>query len=301
MVGAEVLRMAPCVDRVWSVELHPDRRTLREQWAIGRSLRQENFDLAFNLGGADRSIFLTALTGARRRVAHEGGRKHFWNRWLIRDWVSPRDAKLPAYEQKRQVLKAGGLTLEQARWDFRIPQEAEARAASLVPGGAIHFSVNASTPLKEWPLEHWISLAKQLLAANNGLKIVASGSADSREQERLGSLKAGVANDRLVVLPAALSIAELAAVLQHCRLHVGGDSGVLHLAVALATPTVSLFRQYHDASAWMPVGEKHRLVGVPCKCVGRSVPGCEAKSDCLAMITPETVAEIVTLQLKGDH
>ena len=43
----------------------------------------------------------------------------------------------------------------------------------------------------------------------------------------------GVDNARLSVLPPGLPIAELAAVLRRCRLHVGGDSGVLHLAVAL--------------------------------------------------------------------
>jgi ADP-heptose:LPS heptosyltransferase len=294
-VGAEVLQMASCVDRAWSVELHPQKRTFGEQWAVGRSLRREGFDLAFNLGGADRSIFLTALTGAKRRVAHQGGRNHFWNHWLIRDWVSPRDPKLPANEQKRQVLKACGLTLEAARWNLVIPEEAVARAASLLPIEAIHFSVNASTPLKEWPLEHWIALAKRLLDAEKGLHIVASGSADSREQEQLKTLKEGVACDRLIVLPAKLSIPELAAILKRSRLHVGGDSGVLHLAVAVGTPTVSLFRQYHDASAWMPSGEKHRVLSVPCKCIGQAEPACASKrsSECLATIAPEAVAEAI--------
>jgi ADP-heptose:LPS heptosyltransferase len=226
-------------------------------------------------------------------VAHEGGRKHFWNRWLIRDWVSQRDSKQPAYEQKRQVLKACGLTPEPARWDLSIPAEAAARAGSFVSPGAIHFSINASTPLKEWPLEHWVTLAKRLLDADNGLRIVASGSSDSREQERLSLLKAGVANERLIVLPVNLAIAELAAVLQRCRLHVGGDSGVLHLAVAAGTPTVSLFRQYHDVSAWMPVGDKQRVLSAPCKCIGHTVPACALKSECLATITPEAVAALV--------
>jgi ADP-heptose:LPS heptosyltransferase len=298
-VGADVLRMAPCVDRAWSVELHPNRRTWHEHWTVGRSLRQERFDMAFNFGGADRSIFLTALSGARRRVAHQGGRKHFWNRWLIRDWVSARDPKLPAYEQKRQVLKACGLALEPARWDLELPEAAAARAASLVPTGAIHLSVNASMPLKEWPLQHWIALSKQLLDADKGLHIVASGSADSREQERLRALKEGVASERLVAVPEKLSITELAAVLQRSRIHIGGDSGVLHLAAAVGTPTVSLFREYHDASAWMPVGEKHHVLSVPCECIGRANPMCALKAECLATITPNAVAEIVRNKLRA--
>src|SRR5438270_11292638 len=132
-VGAEVLRLTPCVDRAWPVELHPAMRSWREHVKIARCLRREKFDVAFNFGGADRSLFLTALTGARWRVAHEGGRKHFWNRWLIRHWVSRRDPGLPAYEQRRQVLKACGLSLAEPRWELNVPAEAVRRADSLAP------------------------------------------------------------------------------------------------------------------------------------------------------------------------
>ena len=56
-VGAEVLQLARCVDRVWPVELEPHRRTLRQQWVTVRALRRERFDLAFNFSGAERTIF----------------------------------------------------------------------------------------------------------------------------------------------------------------------------------------------------------------------------------------------------
>ena len=60
-IGAEVLGLAPCVDRAWAVELYPQQRTLRQQWKVVRALRRERFDLAFNFSGADRTILMTAL------------------------------------------------------------------------------------------------------------------------------------------------------------------------------------------------------------------------------------------------
>src|SRR5215467_4171734 len=90
-VGAEVLQLAPCVDRAWGMELRRDKRTLRQQWELLRALRREKFDLAFNFSGADRTIFMTALCGARWRVAHPGGRQHFWNTWLIPNWAPKQD------------------------------------------------------------------------------------------------------------------------------------------------------------------------------------------------------------------
>src|SRR5205809_6074231 len=49
-LGAEVIRLAPCVDRVWPLELAPDKRTWREQWRLVRAWRRERVYLAFNSG-----------------------------------------------------------------------------------------------------------------------------------------------------------------------------------------------------------------------------------------------------------
>src|SRR3954471_9936571 len=80
-VGAQVLEMAACVDQSWAIELNPAKRSLRQQWSVLKELRREKFDIAFNFSGSDRTIFMTALTGARWRVAYPGGRSHFYNRW----------------------------------------------------------------------------------------------------------------------------------------------------------------------------------------------------------------------------
>jgi len=293
-VGAEVLRLVECVDRVWPMELDPRRRTLRQQWDTVRALRREGFDLAFNFSGADRTIIWTALTGARWRVAHASGRKHFWNSWLVPTWVPRQPAGMPVFEQRRQVLAACGLRLASPRWDLSLPDESRRQAESLVPHGALHLSVCASSPLKEWPLQNWIGLANRLLAINPQLSLVATGSAQPREQERLRSLGAGVRNENLKTL-IGLSLADLAAVLQRCRLHVGADSGVVHLAVALGLPTVALFREYHDASAWMPAGRSDRVFSVPCVCVNRRAPPCAQTNQaaCLAQLEVERIVAAV--------
>ena len=153
------------------------------------------------------------------------------------------------------MLAACGFELAAPRWDLRLPEAAVRWAEARVPAGAIHFSINASTPLKEWPLEHWIELARRLLAKDPPARIIATGSANAREQERLRSLAAGVGDDRLTVLPSGMTIAELAAALQRSRLHVGADSGVLHLALALGVPTLALFRDYAGTREWLPRGE----------------------------------------------
>lgn len=293
-VGAEVLGLAPCVDRGWAVEMYPGKRTLRQQWQVIRALRGERFDVAFNFSGADRTIFMTALSGARWRVAHESGREHLWNSWLISNWVSRRSTELPVYEQRQQVLAQCGLTLAPARFDLRLPEEAQVWAAAHVPAGALHFSVNASTCLKEWPLDHWIELARRVLQEQPGRSIVATGNANEREATRLRRMATAVELPGLQTFT-GLTVAQLAAVLARCSLHVGADSGVLHLAAALGVPTFSLFRNYPGLSEWAPRGPQHRCLTVDCPCVGQKHPACLAtqRAACLGAITPEAVLSAV--------
>ena len=65
-LGAEVLRLAPCVDRVWPVEIHPQRRSFREQLATVCALRREKFDVAFNFSGIDRATIFTGKSFSGR-------------------------------------------------------------------------------------------------------------------------------------------------------------------------------------------------------------------------------------------
>jgi len=288
-------------DRAWALEMYSETRSLRQQLQVLRALRRLRFDLAMNFSGADRSVFLTAFSGARVKVAHESARRQFWRPWLIANWVPRQDHLLPVYEQRRQVLRACGIEPGRPAWDLQIPAEAVSRAEALVPANSIHFSINANSPLKEWPLGHWVELARELFSADPGVRIVATASRGANEQERLQGFIQSVGNLRLVGLPPGLSIAALGGVLQRCSLHVGGDSGVLHLAVALGLRTVSLFRQYEDVSAWLPTGPQHRVLSVPCKCVNQRDGPCHplGPAECLERIQPAQVAALVREQLSA--
>ena len=298
-VGAELLALAPCVDRPWGFPLTAKSPPFWKHWDILLALRRQRFDVAFNFSGSDRTIFVTAFLGAPWSLGYEAGRRHFWNGWLIRDWVKRGSREVPVCEQRRQVLAARGFDLQPARYDLRVPEEARQWARQAVPENVAHLSINASTPLKEWPLEHWIELARNLLAADGSLHLAATASANPREQERLAALARGVGHPRLLCLTGP-SIAQLAAVLHRSRLHIGGDSGVLHLAVALGKPTLSVFRDHAGLKEWMPVGAQHRQFVAQCRCLKENRIDCLAagKASCLASISVEQVAAEALRQLR---
>jgi ADP-heptose:LPS heptosyltransferase len=291
-VGCEVLGLAPCVDRAWAIEMSPHKRSLRQQWQVLRALRRERFDVAFNFSGADRTIFMTTLTGARWRVAYRGGRPHFWSRWLVPFWIPFIEPTEPVFERRREMLNRCGLELAPPRFGLRTPDSAFDWAATQVVGDAIHFSINASTHLKEWPLENWIDLGKQL-SRESHIKILATGSDYPRERSRLDAFASALGPGAQVF--GGLSIARLAALLTRSSLHVGADSGVLHLAMALGLPTISLFRNYPNLPAWVPRGPQHRSFTANCACFGQKNPPClkQPIAICLKEIHPDAVAQAV--------
>ncbi len=279
-VGAELLAMAPCVDCPWAVPLTAKSPPWWKHWDILWALRRQRFDAAFNFTGSDRSLFATAFIGAPWGLGLEG-RRHFWSGWLMSDWVQRGAREAPVFEQRRAVLAASGFSLQPARFDLRVPEEARQWAEQTVPENVAHLSINASTPLKEWPLENWIKLARRLLAANDTLHLAATASPNPREQERLAALANGVDHKRLLCLPGP-SIPRLAAVLQRSRLQIGGDSGVLHLAMALGVPTLTVVREQAGLKEWMPAGERHR----------------QLVAENLASIPAEQVAEEASRQMR---
>jgi heptosyltransferase-1/heptosyltransferase-2 len=300
-VGTELLAMAPCVDRTWPLVRTVSGTPWREQWTWLKHVRREHFDLVFNFSGTDRTIFLSYLTGARWRVAFAAGRQHFWNCWLIPHWVPRLDRSVRVAEQRRQVLQACGLRLGSLHYDLQVPPAAIEWAKLNVPPGAVHLSLNAGHALKEWPLESWIALTQRLLAHNPDLTLVATGSKSPREQERLQRFGKAVQSQHLLLHPGNLTLAQLAALLARCRLHVGADSGALHLASVLGVKTVSLFRDYAGLGEWMPRGADHRSIVVPCRCVNQRNQPCAAaeRPECLAQIPVEQVYGLVVDSLKA--
>jgi heptosyltransferase-1 len=298
-VGAQVLQLAPCADRAWAIELQRERRSLSQQWLVVHALRRERLDVAFNFSGADRTLFMTALTGARWRVAYPGGRRHFWNSWLIRHWIPPQDPSGIVFEQRRQMLAACGIPLGKARFDLQVDRSSSDWAASQVPSTAIHISVNAAKATREWPLENHVTMLRAVWAQYPSLAVVVSSGAQERQQQRLHTFAALLNDARLRVLPDSVTISQLAGVLRRCRLHLGPDSGVLHLAVALGVPTVSFFREQGAYKSFMPTGPRHRVISMPCHCVDEHAAPCEklGQAECFARIEPSRVAQLICEEL----
>ena len=130
---------------------------------------------------------------------------------------------------------------------------------------AIHPGAGAAVKL--WSAEGWVTVATAL-SRRYGATIVFTGGAGELPLVRAIAGRLTVPH---IVLAGQTTLGQLAAVFARCRLALGPDSGPLHLAVAVGTPTVHLFGPA-DPGLFGPWGNptRHTVVqaryfDIPCR------------------------------------
>lgn len=153
----------------------------------------------------------------------------------------------------------------------------------------------ASIPERRWGAARFKVVAEVLHKKGYGIVVV--GGADD-------------VNDGLVIagecglnLAGKTTLAETAAVIARAGLLVSGDSGILHIAVGLGIPTVSLFGPGR-ALKWAPRGDHHCVINKnlpcsPCTTFG-TTPPCPYNARCIQELMVAEVADaaIALLQKK---
>ena len=151
----------------------------------------------------------------------------------------------------------------------------------------------ASIPEKRWGANQFRRVAEMLSAF--GVKIVVVGGKEDRRQGEV--IADGGMGLNLVGLT---SLPETAAIIQKSSLLLSGDSGVLHVAVGLGVPTVSLFGP-GNVKKWAPQGDNHIVINKglscsPCTVFGNTPP-CPINAKCMSDITVDEVVNAVTMLL----
>lgn len=117
----------------------------------------------------------------------------------------------------------------------------QAEAAALVGNAPlIALGPAANWPPKQWPAESFAGLAQHFLAdpsfSTHKFLVLAA----AHEREQIAPLLDAIPPERCIaVLGASLGLA--AACLERAECYIGNDSGLMHLAAAVGTPTLGLF------------------------------------------------------------
>jgi len=148
---------------------------------------------------------------------------------------------------------------------------------------------------KLWPLERYEAVVRDLNLKMASVDfVVLGGPEDAAAAEQLIQALPEVS---IINTAGRASIMCSAAILQELDLYVGNDTGTMHLAAVMGTPTVGIFSARDNPGKWEPFGETTVLrTSVPCEgCMAIECPIPE--HPCLTGISVEQVVEAVTSSL----
>jgi heptosyltransferase-3 len=254
---AALLEHDPDVDH--TLGLH--RRMLFNPWTLARlvrTLRRMQYDLVIEgaRGGSFLGAFLAAMSGGRYRVAAAGSR--------YQAFFNVRVPRRPNLEHKVNLLLAflADLGIPPATGALRVVLTDAERAAAaarwedwgLADGGPTIGIIVGARRRKQWPPEQLIELIRRL-RLRPGLGVVLFAGPEERDEAIRLRRDLG---DSVVVAP-QLGVRDFAALLSRCTLVVTGDTGPMHLAAAVGTPTVAVFHTT-NARCYAPRGPLHRAV-----------------------------------------
>jgi heptosyltransferase-2 len=213
--------------------------------------------------------FSSALTLALGRVGERRGTDTDKRGFLLTHKV---DAHLLEHTHRSSVywlLATGELPSERPIPSLTIPTALRAAFQELLPvpdqrKKRIGIFPGSNAPARRWGADRFAELVREL----GDVEVVVFGGPDERD---LTSVAAG---DVAIDLGGRTTLPLLAAGLASCDLIVSNDSGPLHLAAAVGTPTVSLWGAGDPARTGPPAG--HTVVRdrrLPClECVRNQCP-----------------------------
>jgi lipopolysaccharide heptosyltransferase I len=258
------------------------KRVKAEVADLVRRLREHHFDVAIDLQGLIKSGILAKLTGAPFRIGF--GWRHCrepFSACFTNLRVLPPSSAIHVVEQCLSLLEPFGVRDRHVVFHVPSSPEAERRIEEFFAEQGIKprervvaLNPGAGRPEKRWPLLHFRVLAERL-SVEAGVRVLLLWGPD--EEALVHRILSGLAVRP--ILGPRTSLPELAALLRRCTLMVGSDTGPLHLAAALGTPTLGLYGPTSGRRNG-PYGDRGRVLQSP--------------DGTMAAIQPETVFRAAT-------
>jgi heptosyltransferase II len=269
-------------------------KTLREKWAAGRALAQENFDCAILLQNA----FEAALVAYAARIPERIGYARDGRSLLLTRAIPvPAKGSIPRHERfyYLELLHRAGILdslpdNDRIRLDgAALAKEAgEARFAKL---GMQHPIIGMSPgaaygTAKRWLPERFAQAAQQL-AHQLGASVAIFGSVS--EWELCGQIAAAI-DVPVYNFAGETTLAEYIDLAAACRVYLTNVSGGMHVASALGVPTVAIFGATDDLGTG-PTGPLARVVREPVECSPCLKRECPIDHRCMTRVSAERVTQ----------
>jgi heptosyltransferase-2 len=266
--------------------------------AAAAAFRSGNFDCAILLPNS----FDSALAAWMARIPRRIGYRRDARRWLLTEAILPPETgEIPRHQRfyYLELLRRAGIIHEfPPCTEIRLDGIEAARAA----GRQALAAASLSTPIigvspgaaygdaKRWLPERFAETAIQIARARAAPVALYGSTAERPLCETVaGTIRAaGIAVHNFAGETTLVQFIDLAAA---SRLFLTNDSGAMHIASALAVPTVTVFGATDDTTTG-PTGPYARIVREQVECSPCLLRTCPIDHRCMTRVDPQRVAAI---------
>lgn len=316
----EVCYHIPNVDYVKSLDLGMTVRSLaREQDGIidafeyigemVQELRSQQYDYCLNMSSSAYTALLLKLVGIEKNGGWTSDDEGL--RVIESDWA--RLFASSVFHQNRQFNSLNLVDVFRCSADvdkhprhllMKVTPEsrhhiegilAEARFTNTGPLVAIQ--AGASQEKRQWAPEHFIKLVNIMINQMNA-RVVMIGS--KKELPIIEAIASGVNSPNVCIAAGKTNIPQLAAMLEKSDILVTGDTGPMHMSVAVGTPVVSMFLASAYGFETGPYSEGNIVLQPVIGCGPCNPNKPCAGLECHDTIPPELIAKLVEMRLRED-
>jgi heptosyltransferase-1 len=287
-----ILDLVPVIDRILVLE----RPSLAGWIEAARGLRAQRYDVALDFQGLMKSAILARASGAPRVLGfsiwhlREKGARPFYSESL-----DPSRAPVEGHVIHKNLRLVEALGVREGAIEFPLRHvPSAARDALLAAAAGAPFALlnpGAAWPNKQWHSDRFGEVAAFLREVRGLVPFVLWGPGERPLAEAVIASSGGAAR-----LAPATTLADLVEICRSASLMVSGDTGPLHIAAAVGTPTVSIFGPTDPArnGPWSPDDISiSRLDGCECHYERR----CRRSAPCIEEIAVDEVLRAVERRL----
>ena len=291
-----LIRNHPFIDRVlisrrkrWIQNLRKFRHvkdSLREIRSFLSELRDRRYDLVIDFHGLLKSSVIVLLSRGKRKLGYDSLQE------LSGLFVDERifeDMTKHAVDRYLDFVRYLGGDVDRAAFFIPAGTDTDARVTALlqkngIDSGEPFVAVNpvAYWETKLWTNEGFARLCDRIVAELNVTVVFTGGKNDAIVEDIRSTM-----TQPSVSLEGQTSLQDLACLYKRASLVVTTDSGPMHIAAAVDTPTVALFGPT-DPSRTGPYGDGHCVVRKDMTCSPCFLKKCDSRR-CMVEITVEEV------------
>jgi len=266
------------------------------------NIRESRFDLFVQLPNQQsrtrdelRNMLFARLAGCRKTAGFAVSQQGYFLR--------EQTLHIPQIQEARRIFDSVVRPLGLGRYsEVLLPVSARSRSrvaellrrrgiSSDEPFVVLHAGAKRQT--NQWPSERYATVADEIIRKWRA-PVVLTGS--NTELPIIRDIVSAM-TEPVTSVCGEIDLDEMIALLELASLYIGNDTGPMHLAAAVGTPTVSIFSARDFPERWRPMGTPHTVLRHDAPCSPCFKETCDRNMICIKAIGVEEVTTAISQTL----